>query len=358
MADIDLQDINNSGDVTGLNIGGVASSDKVLKKSELDATYQVIAGSSAITKTKYTPQSSPPSHVEGQEYYDANHGNKMIQSGIPGVEVAVGHSLHMHVENNSGGLIEKGMAVRQNGVVDGKVQITKALADTFTNARILGIVSEDIADGDEGAITTFGEISDLDTSTLPTGVPLFLSDTVAGTYTSTAPAIISRIGGAIVSDAAGAITVYIINNKNTPTVFGGMQGQSGTGVYSLTTTAQDIDDYDTSSTIVMTVDKPNGTITLSNDGEYRMHFAAAISFTSLTSTRSVTFEFYDVTGTTIHFSYVKNIPRDATEDSLSFSWPIGEVADNVHKVRIKASTTMDVTFNEISFDIQSVNITS
>jgi len=307
---------------------------------------------------KFAPRETAPSHVEGQEYYDANHGVKMLQGGIDGVEVAVGHSLHMHVENNSGILIEKGMAVRQVGVVDGKVQVEKALADTFANARILGVVSRDIAHGDIGAVTTFGEISDLNTFALPVGVPLYLSDTVAGTYTSTAPDIISRVGGVIVSSLTGALVVYIINNKNTPTVFGGMQGQSGNGIYSLTTTAQDIADYDTSRSVVMTTSEPNGTITLSNDGEYRMHFTASLSFSSSSQTRSITVEFYDETDTAIRFPYVKNIPKDATEDSLSFSWSVGEIADSVYKMRIKASTTMSVTIDDISFDIQSESITA
>ena len=358
MADKDLQVVLSSGDISGVNFGGTASTDAVLKKGDNDAIYQDLAGENAIVKTKYIPRSTAPTHIEGQVYYDSVEGLLKIQGGVVGVEVAVGHSLHMHVENNSGALIEKGMAVRQAGVVDGKVQIVKALADTFQHSRILGIVSEDIDDGNEGAITTFGEISGFDTSALPVGFPLYLSDTVAGTYSAVTPDIISRIGGVPISDAEGSLIVYIVNNKNTPTVFGGMVGQSDAGEYSLTTTAQDIVNYDESRTVVMTIDKPNGTITLSNDGKYRMHFTAAISFDSSSQTRSVTVELYDVTGTTIHFSYVKNIPKDATDDSLSFSWSMDEVADNVHKMRIKASTTMDVTLNDVSFDIQSISITA
>ena len=40
MADKDLQVILSSGDITGINIGGTASTDKVLKKSESDAEYK------------------------------------------------------------------------------------------------------------------------------------------------------------------------------------------------------------------------------------------------------------------------------------------------------------------------------
>lgn len=362
MADRELSNKLSSGEITQIKVGGTAAADILKTKGENDLLYQDLLGVNAIVKTKYTPQSTPPSHLEGQMFYDETSETMRIQGPFSGVSVALGHGMHIHVENNSGALIEKGMAVRQSGVVDGKVQIVKALADTFLHARMFGVVSADIADGTEGAVTTFGEITDLDTSALPTGVPLYLSDTVAGTYTSTAPDIISRVGGALTAVASGVLFVSIINNKNTPAVFGGMQGQVdnglGVGVYDLTTTAQDIGDYDTSSTVVVTVDKSTGEITLPNDGGYRMHFTAAISFSSISSTRSITVELYDVTGTTIHFSYVKNIPRDATEDSLSFSWPIDEITDNVHKMRIKASTTMTVTFDDVSFDIESISITA
>lgn len=356
MADRDLQVVLSSGEITGVNIGGTTTADKVLKKSEMDAAYQDIAGSSAIVKTKYTPQATPLSHVEGQEYYDQVKQTKKIQGPFPGVEVSVGHGMHMHVENNSGAAIEKGMAIRQNGVLAGKVQIVKALADTFTNARMLGIVSEEIANGAEGAVTTFGEIDDLNTAALPVGVPLYLSDTVPGVYTSTAPDIISRIGGALTSDASGRLFVNIINNKSTPSVYGGLQGQAGTGVYNLVATTQDIIGYDTETAVVVDVDATVGTITLSDDGEYRMHFTGAISFTSTTTTRAVYIELYDATGAVLHFTYIKNIPRDATEDSLSYSWPIAEIAGHVHKMRIRSVPDMTVTFTDLSFDIQSVSI--
>ena len=358
MADRDLQVVLSSGELTGVNIGGTTTGDKVLKKSELDAGYQDLAGASAITKTKYDPQATPPVPVEGQMYYDENSNEMRIQGPFTGVEVAVGHNMHMHAINNSGGTIEKGMAVRQSGVtVGGIVQIVKAQADTFDNARIIGIASAEMLNGEEGALTIFGEIPDTDTSAYATGVPLYLSATIPGAFTAVAPDIITRIGGALTSAVSGRLFVYIINNKNIPIVFGGMQGQSGTGVYSVTTTAQDIIGYDTENTVVVVTDIVNGLITIPNDGKYRLHFTSAITFPTATSTRTVYIELYDATGATVHFAYAKNIPRDATEDSLSFSWPIEELTGNIHKIRIRSSVAITVTFTEISFDIQSVSIT-
>lgn len=307
------------------------------------------------------PQVTPPTgHIVGRIYFDDTAGTTKIQGGISGVEVEVGHGEHIHVVNNTGVLIPKGTACRHNGVAAGKVQVVPALADTFDNARVFGLAAADIAatQGTEGALVTSGEIKDMDTNGLPTGVPLYLSDTVAGTYSTTIPDIVSQVGGAITADSlTGRFYVQTINNSNLPTVLGGMQGQTvGNDTYSLTTTAQDIDNYLAETAVVMSVDILTGIITLSNTGNYRMHFTADISFISSTSTRSVAVEFYDNTGANIEFTYTKNIPRDATEDSFSFSFPFADVADQEYKMRIKSSVAMDVTFEDISFDVQSISI--
>ena len=359
MADRDLQVVLNSGELNTMNLGGVTSLDAVLKKGDNDAIYQDQAGESAIVKTKYTPQVTPPAHIEGQQYYDSDRQSMIIQGPYTGVDVRVGHGMHTHVINNTGATIEKGMACRHNGVdILGNVQVTKALADSFVNAIIFGVASGDILDGEQGAITTFGEIESLDTSAVASGVPLYLSDTVPGTWTATAPDIVSRVGGATVADATtGVLFVSIINNDNIPTVFGGLQGQTlGNETYSLTAVVQDIINYETETSVVVLLDALNGTIQLPNTGEYRVHFTASITFPTSTSTRTVFVELYDVTGAAIHFTYSKNIPRDATTDALGFSWPIAEAVDNVHKMRIYSDVAIDVTFDEISFDIQSVSI--
>lgn len=310
----------------------------------------------APVSTKYVPQATAPTYAEGQQYYDSVRGTAVIQGHFSEAPIRPGHTSHVHVINNSGAVIEKGMAVRHNGVdVDGKVQIEKAIATSFVNARVFGVAQHDITDTSEGAIMTFGEIVSVDTSGVTVGVPLYLSDTVAGTWTTTAPTIVSQIGGALTSASEGTLFVSIINNTSLPNIYGGLQGLT-TPLYSLTTTAQDITGYTNTTEAVVTVNATTGVITLPYAGGYRANFTASISFTSSTSTRSVTFEVYDVTGTAIEFSYVKNIPRDATVDGVSFSIPETAVVNNQVKMRVKSSVAMDVTFDSIVFDIESVNI--
>lgn len=315
-----------------------------------------IATLKAPVSTKYTPQSTAPTYQEGQVYYDSNYDALVAQNGVSGSPVLLGFANHMHVINNSGAVIEKGMAVRHNGVdVSGNVQIVKAIATSFVNANVLGVAQDDIANGASGHIITFGEIFSVNTSTVATGVPLYLSDTIAGTWTATAPTIITQIGGALTSSATGNLFVSIIANSNLPTVFVGMSGQT-TPLYSLTTTSQDIVNFTSKTESVCTAVLSTGIITASNTGIYRSTFSASISFTSTTTTRSITFELYDVISSAILYSFVKNIPRDATDDGVNFTFPSNLDALDQIKMRVKSSTTMDITFNSIVFDVESVSI--
>ena len=341
--DLDTRVGTNSSDITALDARVVVNEDFILSPKPV---------------IQFDPQLTTPVHVEGQFYYDGVNETFKGQSPYFGVELELGHSMHIHVVNNSGALIEKGMAVRHNGVAAGVVQIEKAIADSFVNSIVLGVVQEDIANATKGAVATFGQIRDLDTSSVPAGVPLYLSDTIAGTWIETKPAIVTQVGGAVTSDAVtGQLFVSIVSNKSIPTVFAGMKGQTvGNDVYNVDATPQDIDDYLSGTNVVMGYDLLTGVITLSDDGNYRMHFTASISFPSSTSTRTVFIELYDLTNTTVLYTYEKNIPRDATADGFSFSYPFSDVAGTQYKMRIYSSVAIDVAFDDVSYDVQSISI--
>ena len=151
--------------------------------------------------------------------------------------------------------------------------------------------------------------------------------------------------------------VSIINNKNLPTVHGSMQGQTvGNDTYSLTGTVQNIDDFLQEDSVVIGTDLLTGIITVPNNGKYRMSYSALASFLTSTQTRTVTVELYDIANAVVKYSYVKNIPRDSTEDSFSFGWPFAALVGNQYKLRIKASANFDVTFENISFDLTYISI--
>lgn len=306
-----------------------------------------------------TPQVTKPAYLEGREYYDEASASKKIMGPFPNVEVSIGHDLHLHVKNESGATITKGMALRQNGVnASGQVLVELAIADSFVNARILGVAASDIPNNTDGAAVTFGEIQGLGALGVPLGVPLYLSDTVAGTYTQTPPDIVSRVGGAT-NIIDGKLFVYIVNNTSLPQVYAGMQGQTTGGVYSVSAVTQPIINYDSlkTSSIVMVSNESNGEITTSNTGGYRANFIASLEFLSTTSTRTLIFEFTNAITNEVLFPFVKNIPRDAITDGIDFNFPFSAEPDDRFVMRVSSTTgAIDVTFNSVSFDIQSINI--
>jgi len=301
------------------------------------------------------PVAVAPTYQEARFYYNSVTGTFDIMGPYDGIIVSPGHGEHLHVVNNTGATITAGSAVRIDGVSAGIPQIVLAQADSFVNANVIGVAVIDIPTATESAVSLSGLIN-FDTSGLPAGVPLYLSDTVPGTYTSTAPAIRTEIGGVLVADAVvGKFRADVKINQVTPAVLGGLKGQN-TPTYAVDVIQQDIVDYALTREVVTTVDELTGEITLPNDGDYRVHFTADITFPTSTSTRTIYLELYDVTGAVIHYTYNKNIPRDATEDSLSFNWTLDELAGNVHKMRIRSDVAIAVTFTELSFDIESISI--
>lgn len=360
MADRELTVILSSGEITTYNKGGTAATDAILNKGENDAQYVPLAGDVAAVKAQYTPQASVPTHVEGQMYYYQDKEEFRLQGPFPGVEVGIGHGMHIHIVNNSGVLIEKGSACANDGVsVGGIPQAKKAIADSFDNAIIFGVALHDIPDGAEGAISTFGQIRTLDTSLLPVGVPLYLSDTVAGTYTATAPDIVSQVGGVLVSDATdGELFVFIESNIVLPSVLGLLQGQTGMamGIYDLVIAPQNITNYANSGSVAMIVSQGQGTITVPSDGFYNGSFTASLSFGSTTSTRTIYVDIYNQTTATTLFSYPFNVPRDATEGGISFSSIISANENDVFIMRMSSLPDITVELTDVGMTMNSVRI--
>lgn len=92
------------------------------------------------------------------------------------------------VRNETGAQLDKGTVVYVNGAAGNKVTVTKALATgDATSAQTFAVLLEDIPNNQNGYAVTSGLLENLDTSAYAAGTQLYLSPTVAGTYTSTKP---------------------------------------------------------------------------------------------------------------------------------------------------------------------------
>lgn len=113
-----------------------------------------------------------------------------------GVINQVGAELAPLYKNQTGSTIYNGTPVMVAGSVgaSGRIKITHAIADgTYLPAYIVGVATEDIANGDDGHVTWFGYVRGIDTSGIPYGELwtdgdiVYVSATTPGYLTKTPP---------------------------------------------------------------------------------------------------------------------------------------------------------------------------
>lgn len=91
------------------------------------------------------------------------------------------------VTNKTGAALDKGMAVYISGAQGSKVTVDKADASDPTKDTVIAVLCSDLADNASGYATTAGLMYAQDTSAWIAGNILYLSATVPGTLTTTAP---------------------------------------------------------------------------------------------------------------------------------------------------------------------------
>jgi hypothetical protein len=136
-----------------------------------------------------TPSSATP--AEGKMAWNVDDGT--VNVGMPGgnVNLQLGQEQLVRVKNDSGGDMTNGQIVYISGASGNRPEVTLAKADTeATSAGTLGMLTEDIDDGQTGYITTFGLVRDVNTDpgTYSPGDLLWLSAATAGGYTKVLPA--------------------------------------------------------------------------------------------------------------------------------------------------------------------------
>lgn len=334
--------------------------------SELNQKEDVGA-KSTIQHIPQDPSSVP--YVRGTTYYNGATGTLDIKGEYPDVTLQIGNELHMEVFNNSGSTIPNGTPVRHNGVATATPpngsptampQVLPAQANSFTNARILGVTTHDIPTGQTGIITTFGEVSGVDTSSFATGVPLYLSDTVAGGITETPPDILTQVGGALTQDAlTGRLFVSLENTINLPVTIGSLGRQTAI-TYSLNGTSTNIDNFTQGGEVIDSVTPVAGTITIANEGWYEFTFSMSGAVDD--EEEDVFFELYDATNAVILSTRRVNSGRSSTPSDVAFSpsfTTLVEITSAPASVLIRArtdGTNLDMDVDTMQFYSKSIHI--
>ena len=157
--------------------------------------------------------------TQGRISWDSGTGTLNIGVGDPGgtlIDLQVGQEEVVRVYNDELTTLNKGEIVYVSGSQGNRPSVKRAIAtgDGYS-VTTLGMVDANINSGDQGYVTTFGIISNLNTLGLTGGTPIFLSPTVAGAYTSTkpqAPYHVVLIGYVVrVSATVGSVFINISN---------------------------------------------------------------------------------------------------------------------------------------------------
>lgn len=112
----------------------------------------------------------------------------LIQNGAV---LQLGQETQAHCRNNTGSTILNGTAVMATGTAGlaGRIKITPMDASSSANAKyLIGLVTQDIANGADGKVTVFGKVRGLNTSAWSDGDVLWCDPAVAGGLTATKPA--------------------------------------------------------------------------------------------------------------------------------------------------------------------------
>lgn len=139
-------------------------------------------------KMRFTPQTEP-AHTEGQVWYDSTKKALSYHSDIAGSSLQLGFENWIRIRNTTGGTLTDGTVVKITGASGQTPTVTKAIAATDGAAEVIGVItSPSIANNGFGYVVTTGELSNYDTSAWAEGTLLYLSESVAGTFTTSIPA--------------------------------------------------------------------------------------------------------------------------------------------------------------------------
>ena len=217
----------NSNAGAGDVVGAASSTDNALVRFD-GTTGKVIQNSTAtlddsgnldVTSAKadyydLDTAASAPAYAQGRTFWDAGNGTQSTYLNGD-VTLQNGQEIVTLVYNGTGSTITNGSVVAVAGAQGQRPSVVLADADTeSTSASTLGIATQDIPNGTEGFVTSFGFIRGIDTSAFTAGNPIYLSQT-AGQFTATrplAPAHTVFLGWVIkVNASSGEVFVHISN---------------------------------------------------------------------------------------------------------------------------------------------------
>ena len=152
---------------------------------EPESNHQVV---DSIDVNQYAPVNYARGRMWWNDFDDTlniGHKNEVVQQ--------VGQETYMHVENVTGSFMPNGTVVGFAGV-NGYIKCSPYIANgTVPSEYFIGVITQDLVDGQTGMATLYGQVRGFDTTGAPAGETwvkgdiLYCSTTVAGYFTKVRP---------------------------------------------------------------------------------------------------------------------------------------------------------------------------
>lgn len=152
-----------------------------------------------------------PPWQEGRTFYDQTEHALSYYNDASDVTVNLGQEMLVRATNKSSVNILDGQAVYISGAQGNRPKIWLAVASGVSSENIIGVVTHNIPDNQNGYVTTQGVVRGLNMSAFTEGDPVYLSPTIPGGFTSVmpqSPNIIVKIG-TVLNNSATQGSLYV-----------------------------------------------------------------------------------------------------------------------------------------------------
>ncbi len=159
-----------------------------------------------------------PDAVDTQGQMAWNNEEETVDLKQDGAVLQLGQEVQWPVRNQTGSNITNGTVVMASGTIGatGRILISPMDGTDTTNAKfILGIATHDIGNAEDGKVTAFGKVRELDTSSWTDGDVLWVSSTTAGELTNVEP-LDGNIGLPIAFVVNSHATIGVLSVRVTP----------------------------------------------------------------------------------------------------------------------------------------------
>tara|TARA_R110000868_G_scaffold114309_8_gene306352 strand:+ start:17315 stop:20569 length:3255 start_codon:yes stop_codon:yes gene_type:complete len=188
---------------------------KLYAKNSAGVVTLLTSAGTAATYVDYFPQTAP-SYLQGRVWYDSTYESLSYYNGTTSSPVRMGLEIQLKVYNNTGTTIAANQAVYlASGGSGSTPYVALAIATSATTANVLGLTVTSIPTGQSGYVTTIGLFEGYNTSSFSAGDALYLSSSVAGALTASAPAqpnFAVRVGFVAYVNASGRLYLSKSNN--------------------------------------------------------------------------------------------------------------------------------------------------